>query len=580
MTKPIFFSEYQPRTFADIFADTLARLGLKQLFGIPGGPISSLIYSISNHSELSIMYPFHETTAAYMAMGYTLSSPTRDQIGVCFTTAGPGLLNVVNGVASASEERVPILVVTGNVAAALRGKGAVQDSFDTGIDGSRIMSAICAESISVEHPDEVVSSILSLYQTALETRRPVHISLPADILGARVAQPMNYPLLPDLDRYGENIPLSFDIAIKKLALARRPLIFAGNGIKTAKLKTELLQFAETHQFPVVVTSHATGIFPQTHPLYVGNYGLGATDEAGRKIKQYKPDCLLILGSRMGELATGWSTIFSQPKYKIHVDIEKDQPRRVYDVDIRLPMRLETFFLKSRRGLTQHRGQRETGKFFHEKTEIAANSVPVCPAGPNTVHPAQIMDVLPDLIPQNGIIWSDIGNTMTWALNRLVLRGEQDFHVALGLGSMGSSIGSAIGSKLASPQRPVVALCGDCAALMYAGDFFSGRNVPIVFVVLNDQGAGMVDHGHRLLGLDNNVNVRLDKSPEFAELANALHLNGFRVTSIMQLMTLPWDKIWTSSSSTLIEVKIDGSIVPPIQNRAKVFGASESGGNNE
>src|SRR5438477_10873663 len=137
----------RPRTNAGALVDTLAALGYRTAFGIPGGAIAGIFAALSGHDAIRTLLSQHEGGAAYMAMGQSLVSGGRE-IGLCFGTSGPGITNLITGVAAAFEEQVPIFVLTGNVATTLIGKGAAQDAYPDGIDAVGMLRPVTARSIT------------------------------------------------------------------------------------------------------------------------------------------------------------------------------------------------------------------------------------------------------------------------------------------------------------------------------------------------------------------------------------------------------------------------------------------------
>lgn len=149
-------------------------------FGIPGGPLSGIFHSLSVSKKIEVILTQHETSAAFMALGYYLFSQ-KQTVPIVFATSGPGLTNVVTGLAAAFEECVPLFLLTANVATNIKGKRPAQDSFETGINGLRMLeSVVCRTEIllNIKDSDFLIRELL---KEAKSKSRPVHLNIPGDV---------------------------------------------------------------------------------------------------------------------------------------------------------------------------------------------------------------------------------------------------------------------------------------------------------------------------------------------------------------------------------------------------------------
>ena len=127
---------------ADLIVKTLEVLGIRSSFGIPGGAIHTFYNALCGSQIIKTTLCQHEGGAAYMALGRSICRQNENDIGLCFSTTGPGATNLITGVAAAYEERVPLFVVTANISIHNKGKYAVQDSLETGVDIVKMFSYI------------------------------------------------------------------------------------------------------------------------------------------------------------------------------------------------------------------------------------------------------------------------------------------------------------------------------------------------------------------------------------------------------------------------------------------------------
>lgn len=560
--------------YADKIVATLEDLGIRTAFGIPGGAVCTIFNSLSRSRIIKTLLAQQECGAAYMALGRSLISQSQE-MGLCFGTSGPGITNLITGVAAAFEERVPIFVLTGNVASTLRGRGAAQDAFDTGIDAVRMFDPITARSITVLDPEDLVPLIRELYELAIRTKLPVHLNVPVDLASRRVSSPELPPQKITVSSKDSDL-LEITRAAAAFVNSERPLIFAGHGVKTSGNGKLLRRTVESIEVPIVVTSHAKGVIAEDHPNYFGTFGFAAPKESTRFIEEYQPTSILFLGTRLGEPSSaGWSSLLSAPETRIHVDLDETQLNRIYKVTHPVCADIGEFLealLGAPRAATAQSEELERHRQARRDRRPRTDEVPLL-AGP--ANPVSLMSVLDLWLPDDAVLFSDIGNTMAWIIHHLQIREGQEFYLPLGLGSMGSGICAAIGAKTAVPDRPVICLTGDCSALMHGTELFTAMNagLPVKLLVLNDGGHGMVDHGHRILGLKD-AQVRFRQPVDFVKFGQALGVRSYGASSLSEFMKLPLDEIFTSPEPVLIDVRVDPEHTPPILARTRVLGQSD------
>ena len=173
-----------PRSYAEALIDALHALGYGTAFGIPGGGIASIFAALGR--RLRVVLSQHEGGAAYMAMGHSLATAGRE-VGLCFGTSGPGITNLITGVAAAWEEKVPLFVLTGNVSTELVGKGAAQDAYPDGLDAIGMLKPVTERSVTAMTADQIIPLAVELHDLAVRTSRPVHLNVPVNLASLRFA---------------------------------------------------------------------------------------------------------------------------------------------------------------------------------------------------------------------------------------------------------------------------------------------------------------------------------------------------------------------------------------------------------
>jgi acetolactate synthase-1/2/3 large subunit len=569
------------QSYADALVDALHTLGYRTAFGIPGGGIASIFAALGG--RLRVVLSQHEGGAAYMALGQSLTTAGRE-VGLCFGTSGPGITNLITGVAAAWEEQVPLFVLTGNVSTELIGKGAAQDAYPGGLDAVAMLRPVTARSVTAMTAHQIIPLAAELHHLALRARRPVHLNVPVNLAslpfeggfvgsetvgdtltGARVAHERWIGARSwDTD--------AMDSAIRALAGAERPLILAGHGVKTSGLGATLAAALTAVGIPALVTSHGKGILPDDHPLLMGTFGFAAPESSTARLEAYRPDVLLFLGTDLGETSTaGWSPLLARPRVKIHVDWDETRFHRVYRVE--LPVRAEIACFLARLG-ERWTPLRPARTVWSSAPTAEERPTPLSSAT-GLLHPVELMGVLGDRLPDDALIFVDIGNTMAWTIRHLPLRGRQDLFVPMALGPMGSGLGAAIGAQASRPDRPVIALVGDCAMMMHGTEMLTAlrAGLPVKTFVFNDGGHGMVEHGLTLLGMPAE-GLRFHRRVDFLAFAQALGVRAARFDNPAALAEFDWRAEWRNPEPLLVDLIVDPAVVPPILSRTRVLGLTE------
>ena len=569
------------RSYADELVAALCGLGYQTAFGIPGGGIASIFAAMGR--RLRVVLCQHEGGAAYMAMGQSLATAGRE-VGLCFGTSGPGITNLITGVAAAWEERVPLFVLTGNVSTDLIGKGAAQDAYPGGLDGVAMLQPVTARSVTAMAVDQIVPLAAELHYLALRSSRPVHLNVPVNLA--------SLPLLAGGQATGDALANAraahergvaartwetgaIDAAIGALAAAERPLVLAGHGIKTSGLGATLAAALTTLELPVLVTSHGKGILPDDHPMLLGTFGFAAPQLSTARLEAYDPDVILFLGTDLGETSTaGWSSLLAKPRIKIHVDRDERCLNRVYRVEV--PVRAEIGFFIARlleAWPTSRRAGRRPLPPATDPPPTGEETLSANAAG--LIHPACLVKELAAALPDDALVFADIGNVMAWVIRHLPIRERQELYVPMGLGPMGSGLCAAIGALASRPDRPVVALTGDCTMMMHGAELLTalGADLPVKTFVFNDGGHGMVEHGLALLGMPA-AGLRFRRRVDFVAFGQALGVRALRIESLATFAKWDWRAEWRTPEPLLVDLTIDPTVVPPILARTRVLGLTE------
>jgi acetolactate synthase-1/2/3 large subunit len=509
------------RRVADQLVDVLVTQGVRTFIGMPGGAISPIYDALLDRSEARLVYSAHESSAAFAAAAFALSG----EMACVLVTSGPGLTNALTGIASAFAEGLPILVLVGEVPLSQHGRGALQEGSAFGLDLLTMCRSVTRFTAMITRPDNACA----LLREALDAARgpvagPVVLTLPLDVVNQTVRSPrLGRPLRAVL-REEEAL---LEEARARLATARRGAIVIGAGARGGPGADAAFALAERLQWPVATTAKGKGLFPESHPLAVGICGYGGHASAARALGE-DVDVLLALGCGFSETGTnGWAPGLAPNAALIQLDVDLGRLGRNRAVELGLVGTLEALAPLLTEGLPQAAPQ---------VYGIERRAAPL-PDKNDALHPATALSALQATLPTNTRYACDIGEHLLFTLHHLHVDAADGFYAALGLGSMGSGVGAGLGLKLATPERPVVVICGDWGFRMSGMDLTTcvQERLGVVFVVLNDGVMNMVEAGFR----------RVYKRPlggpgptvDFVRVAESCGAIGLRVNTVADLQAL-------------------------------------------
>lgn len=552
--------------------------GVDCIFGIPGGPLMPLYEAVFDRRRIRPIIAKHEEGAAFMADGYSRVS---GRLGVCCTTTGPGATNAMTGMACAHRDSVPILLLTAQIATSAFGKGAAQESSPLGIDIVDMFKSVTKSSLMLVSPEKMAEMARHVLRTALSGRPgPIHFNLPADMMKRRV--PDDYrpaiqyrPQMEQFDRH------SVKEAAKHILRAQRPVILAGYGVHLSRAYAELRTLAERLRAPVATTPKAKGVFPEDHVLSLGVFGLAGSPQADAMMFSEETDLLLAVGTSFNEAAThAWDPRLVKDKKLIQIDVDpremgKNYPLQVGVVGDAKQVITELNFQIERdnqwldtdidyaKRLSAVRALKALHPRFINREMMEDESIPL--------KPQRVIAEMRQALPDDAILFVDIGNVMAWALHYFPVREPGTFFINMGFGSMGHGVAAAIGGKLAAPDRVVAALVGDGAFAMNGMEVHTAveNNIPVIWIVQNNGGHGMVHLGETIQFKGKFNTSLFRKHLDVAKMAEAIGALAFMVEKPGELKKAIKDAI-AAKRPTVIDVRIDPRTAPPTAIRIETL----------
>jgi len=529
--------------------ESLKRLGVKEIFGIPGGATLPL-YDVLYDSEIRHILAHHEQCAAHMADGYARAS---GKPGVCLATSGPGATNLVTGITTAYMDSSPVIAVTGQVPRLMIGRDAFQEADTVGI-----MTPITKYSFQVKSAVEIPDTFRKAFYIATTGRPgPVLIDIPRDTQTEAAEMDFDGPI--ELRGYKPRTdphPMQVKRAAEMLVKAERPMMLVGGGVILSNASREVMLLAEHLLTPVGTSLMGKGVIPENHPLSLGVVGMHGTIEANKLILE--ADVLLVVGCRFSDRTTGRIDQFCPEAKIIHVDVDTAEIGKNAKVDLPIVADAKKTLTQIYNQVSEKLAKREESTWVKRIDEIRSQFKPKNNnnlEGP-FLRPKDVLAELRKILPAKAIVTTEAGQNQSWGGLHYQALEPRTFITSGGLGTMGFGFPAALGAKVARPDVPVADIAGDGSFIMTEQDLATSKleHIPVIVVVLNNSVLGMVAQWQRLFYKRRYCAVDLKGVPDFVRLANAYGVDGVRVGSLEEFSNAA-RKAVKSEVTTVIDVPI-------------------------
>ena len=509
---------------SQLIIDFLARKGVKNAFGYPGGPIISLFEAIYE-AKFPLILTRHEQGAAHAAEGY---AKVTGRPGVMIATSGPGATNLVTGLADAYLDSVPVLAITGAVTRKATGSDAFQEADITGIT-----LPVTKYNYLVMNPDELLPILEEAWKLTTSGRPgPVLVNVPKDILTGPIRPQNGRPAT-----YVRHRPVRVqtmgmtDQIYEAIRSSRQPLLLAGGGCVIAwKGTDDLRAFVESLGIPVATTLMGKGAMPDDHPLYLGNLGMHGTPQANTALGNC--DLLLAVGSRFSDRIIGDPDQYNKsPRTVIHVDIDPAEIGKNLRTDIEIEDDAAAFFeaMLATRPADDFRLRwvgwlsglmAKKARYRELVQEMYHDSSPLLPQ--------YIINQVSTLLRgRNPLVVTDVGQHQMFVAQHYPVESARSFITSGGLGTMGFGLPAAIGASMAAPDRTTVLFTGDGGFQMTIQELglLASLNLPIKILVMDNGCLGMVRQWQELFFDKHYSKTLLDDNPDFVKIAEAYRIPG-------------------------------------------------------
>jgi acetolactate synthase-1/2/3 large subunit len=509
-------------TGAEILCETLTHLGVRDLFGYPGGAILP-VYDALGKSKLHHVLVRHEQGATHMADGYARAS---GGVGVAMATSGPGATNMVTGIATAMLDSSPVVCITGQVSSKLLGSDAFQE-----IDITGITMPITKHNVVVSRAEDIARTVREAFVIANSGRPgPVLVDITKD--AQQASCDFNWetsaPKLPVKRQRLNYDKADFDRAVELLNSAKRPLILAGHGIMVSGAMRAFEQFVRTGNIPVAMTLLGIGCFPASDPMNLGMMGMHGEAWVNHAIQE--ADLLIAVGMRFDDRVTGDLRTYARDARKIHVEIDRSEINKNVKVDSALVGDAREV-LEQLIPAIQHRDRGDWLAHIRElKGDSAVRDIQGLPDNGH-LYAAHVINDLWKETNGEAIVVTDVGQHQMWEAQYYHHNQPRSLVTSGGLGTMGFALPAAIGAKFAKPDADVWVVAGDGGFQMTMCELATivQEKIKVNIAIINNGFLGMVRQWQEFFYDKRYVATPL-VAPDFAALANAFGIRGERITS--------------------------------------------------
>jgi acetolactate synthase-1/2/3 large subunit len=504
---------------AELLVRCLEHEGVTTVFGVPGEETLAITDALLD-SGVRFVTCRHEQGAAFMA---DVWGRLTGRAGVCLGTLGPGATNLTTGVGDANLDRAPLVAITGQT-----GRDRIHKESHQYVNVVDMFRPITKWNTRIEIAGVIPEAVRKAFKVA-EAEKPgaCHLEMPEDVADEKVADD-TLPLSTERPRRPSPDRLALRRAAELIDRARRPLIFAGNGVIRGKAAGALREFAVRTGIPVANTFMAKGCLPWDHELALGTIGLQMRDAISCGFES--ADLVIAAGYDPVEYAPKlWNG--DHGRTIVHVDftpaeVDEDyQPAVEVVADIREALDLLRELVAVRRDPA---GPRQLHEWILGELETGATD----PGFP--LKPQRVLHELREALDPRDVVVSDVGAHKLWVARLFQAAEPNTVIISNGYAAMGIALPGAMAAKLLDPTRRVVAVAGDGGFLMNVQELETAARLAldVVVLVFRDDAYGVI-RWKQLQRYGREAGVAFG-NPDLVALARAFGCRGIRVEAADEL----------------------------------------------
>jgi acetolactate synthase-1/2/3 large subunit len=484
---------------SDYVADFLAQQGIGHVFVVQGGAAAHLIDSVAHHPKLTYVCPAHEQASAMAADGYVRAT---GGLGCAIATTGPGVLNMVTGIASLYYDSLPGIFIGGQVSTfrlTANASGVRQLGFQEAphVD---IVKPITKYAVMVDDPTRIRYELEKAVHIATTGRPgPVFIDICDDVQRMHIepAQLEGY-VPPGAAAPDAELELKLDKALELLAKAERPVLVLGAAVHVTKTEDAALRLIKRLGIPVALTWAAMDLMSGDDPLNIGGFGVSATRRGNFAVQN--ADFVLSIGSRLDTHATGTPiNTFAREAVKVIVDIDRAElnkfPKGGMNVDVSIQSDVRDVFQALERRWNAIM-VKDVSPWIKEIARLR-KTFPSCPPAfrkqKGSINPYYFLEILANETANDDILIPDTGANLAQTFQGYSVHIGQKLFSAFNNTPMGYSLPASIGACFANRKRRVICITGDGGLQVNMQELGTvvRYSLPIKIFVFNNHGYGII-----------------------------------------------------------------------------------------
>ncbi|WP_435415347.1 acetolactate synthase large subunit [Ruicaihuangia caeni] len=511
---------------------SLEKLGITDVFGLPGGAIMPFYDELMSDKGIRHILVRHEQGAGHAAEGYASAS---GRPGVAIATSGPGATNLVTAIADAHMDSVPLIAITGQVFSTVMGTDAFQE-----VDIVGITMPITKHSFLVRRPEDIPATMAAAYHIATTGRPgPVLVDVTKD--AQQNSAPFIWPPKVDLPGYrpvtkahGKQI----HAAAQLLAESKKPVFYVGGGVVRSRASAELKELVELTGAPVVTTLMARGAFPDSHKQHLGMPGMHGAVTAVLGLQE--SDLIISLGARFDDRVTGKVSDFAPHAKVVHVDIDPAEISKIRTADVPIVGDAREVIIDLIDAFKKA-AEKQAPDYsdWWSRLELLRTQYPLgyTPTDDGLLSPQWVIERIGELTGPEGVYAAGVGQHQMWAAQFIKYERPNSWLNSGGAGTMGYAVPAAMGAKVAQPDRVVWAIDGDGCFQMTNQELATCtiNNIPIKVAIINNSSLGMVRQWQTLFydGRHSFTDLQAGEQqafiPDFVKMGEAYGALSIRVT---------------------------------------------------
>jgi len=515
---------------ADYVAQTLVKYGIGDVFLVTGGGAMHLNDAFGRCEGLDYTCCHHEQSCAMAAESYYRLT---NRLAAVNVTTGPGGTNAITGVYGAWTDSIGMIVISGQVKweTVVRSTGLpLRQLGDQELDIVKLVEPITKYAVMVSDPQSIRYHLeRALFLATSGRPGPCWLDIPMNIQGAKIDPDSlkGYDPQEDEIKYStQNLDSLSQEIISRLKMAKRPVIYAGSGIRLSRSHSEFLKLVELWQIPIVTAWNAHDLIWNDHPYYVGRPGT-IGDRAGNFAVQ-SSDLLIVLGSRLNirQVSYNWEN-FATRAYKIIVDVDElelQKPTVKADLPVHADLKdlLPRLLSLNFEPIQEHQNWLDWCLVRKNKypTVLPEYWLTEKPVNPYCFGEKLFAQLLPDEI----VVTGD-GTACVTTFQAAHIKKGQRLYTNSGCASMGYDLPAAIGACIGNGKKRVICIAGDGSIQMNLQELqtIAGYQLPIKIFILNNQGYHSIRQTQQNFFPDNIVGCGPESGvtfPDFAKLSDA------------------------------------------------------------